>query len=616
MKSDLNVQQLPREFREQLRLREAMLDHAHVIVRDLEGRIVYWSATDAEIYGWSAEEALGAVSFELLHTEIPEPRETLERMADVNGRWEGEIVNFGRDGRRHIAMTTWTAHRNEEGEPVAFIEVNCDISKQKAAERELRARERDFRAFFHLNGVGNVIADAVTGRFLTVNQTFCDLTGYSAEELSRLSSFDITHPEDRARDAIGWRESQARHEAHYTIEKRYVRRDGRTIWVSVTSTMIGDETGEPLYAVGVIIDVTSRHEALKEIGNARADLERRVAERTAALGVANAELDQMSKKFKTLIDASPAAVIALDRADHIEIWNPEAEVLFGLTSREVHGRHLLDLPLSWESPETLANLLATTGNRHASVRLHALRDRTLDLSIWIAAYPDGDGDAGGHVLLLLDETEKLFLEHAMLQAGEREQRRIGQELHDHLAQQLLGAAFGTQALFKELQRSGSPTADQAGDIARLINDSVQDARDLARGINPIEIDSAGLMSALQELAERTRAGAHIELRCDPPVLVSSPDVALHIFRIAQEAVNNALRHARATRILIDLSENHGLATLRVSDNGAASSEETAPDAVVGIGIMKYRAQAIRGELSVETIEGTGTTITCTFPNPS
>ncbi len=520
-------------------------------------------------------------------------------------------MHHHRDGSRRILSTTWIPYREENGALAAIIEINCDITRQKIAEREMRARERDFRTFFELNGVGNVLADANTGLFLTVNQMFCDITGYSREELSALSAYQLTHPEDRERDTAGWQESLARGDAHYTIEKRYLRKDGSVTWVSVTSSIIRDDAGNPLYAAGVIIDITARHEALAEIAEAREKLERRVQDRTSALR-------RISETFETLTNASPAAVIALDSARCVEIWNPESEHLFALRKEEVVGRRLLDLPLKWNSPDQLDALLEMPGNDHVNLHLQTGDGRRLDVAVWSAPYPGPAGAEAGRVLLVLDETEKKFLERALLEAGEREQRRIGQELHDGLCQQLLGAAFGAQALFKELDRDASPSAERAGDLARLINDSVVHARNLARGINPIEIDPAGLMSALQELVERTPTGARIELRCEKPVLVQSTEVALHVFRIAHEAITNALRHAGATRILIRLTEDVGNVILQVSDNGTESTatggSAAAGDAGVGVGIMKYRAQAIRGDLAIETITGSGTTVTCTFPN--
>jgi PAS domain S-box-containing protein len=609
---NLEISETTKDIREKLRRQEAMLAHAHVIARDLEGCITFWSAADSEIYGWSEAEALGRPCDELLRTLLPEPREALERRAQTAGTWEGELVHHDRRGDPHYVSTTWKPYYSDDGSLAAFIEINCDISRQKAAERGLRDRERDFSAFFHLSGAGNVLADATTGNFLTVNQTFCDLTGYSAEELSHLSGLALTHPDDRSRDEEGWAAALSKGQPHHTIEKRYVRKDGSIMWVSVTSTIIRDDTSEPLYAAGVVIDVGPRHQAMADIAAARQDLERRVAERTAALEEVNAELDQISKKFETLIDASPAAIIALDRHRKIEIWNPAAETLFGLREEEIRGKSFVELPIDWNFPDALEAVLLANGDGHAHLQVTTGHGRTLDLEIWSAPYPGLDGSAGGHVLLLLDETEKKFLERALLETGEREKRSIGQALQNGLAQHLVGATFAAQALSKELQRSGSPAADQAGNLARLINDSVLEARDLARGINPIEVDPRGLMSALQELAARTPtpSQAHIELRCEHPVLVHNAETALHVFRIAQEAVGSALRNAKATRVLIRLAEDAGTATLQVSDNGTA--DYTDEDAGIGLGIMKYRAQAIRGELSIETVAGSGTTVTCTF----
>lgn len=590
-----------------------MLSLAHVIARDPDGRITFWSAKDEEIYGWSGMEAIGRVATELLQSELPERREMLDWRAQTEGRWEGEIVHVARDGRRRILSTTWVPHYDEAGVLVAFVEVNCDLTRQRAIEGELRARERDFHCFFHLNGVGNVIAEYPSGRFLRVNQTFLDITGYTADELGQLSGESLTHPEDRERDARGWAEALARGDDHYTIEKRYRRRDGQVAWVSVTSTLIRDDAGRPLYALGVILDVSARYRALADIADAQADLERRVSERTAALAEVNTELDRMTKRFEKLIDASPAAIIALDPQKRVEIWNREAETLFGLTEADALGGEFGRLPIHWDPPEAVHSLLTATNDLATNISLRANHGRTLELGVWSAPYRDGAG--AGHVLILLDQTEKRFLEHALLEAGEREQRRIGLELHDGLAQQLLGAAFAAQALFKELQRDDSPAATRAEVLARLINSSVLDARNLARGVNPIESDPAGLMSALQELAERTPAAATIEWECEHPVFVRSTETALHVFRIAQEAVANAIRHSGATVIRIQLSASPGGATLRVTDNGGGLRPGAA-ESGVGIGIMRYRAQAIRGEFTIETPADDGTSVICHFPIPA
>jgi PAS domain S-box-containing protein len=472
-----------RDLRETLRLQESALRRAHVIIRDADDRILFWSEADEELYGWPATEALGRRVTELLRAELPESREALESRARDAGSWQGEIVHHHRDGRAIISLATWTPHRREDGSVASFVETHCDITAQRQAEQ-------------------------------------------------------------------------------------------------------------------------ARREALEEITRATNELERRVAERTA-------QLDHVNATFATLIDASPAAIIALDREQRVEIWNPEAQRLFGLAPEATRGRRLRDLPLHWSPMEALESVLEKSEGCSADLRVRA-GDRSLEISLWSAPYAGNGRVRGGHVLVALDETEKKFLEQAFLAAGEREQRRLGLELHDHLCQQLLGAAFGAQALFRELERAASPFASQAGHLAQIINASVVQARNMARGINPVEMDVAGLMSALQELAMRAPTGTHIELRCDPPVPVHSTETALHVFRIAQEAVMNACRNANATRILIRLESHEDEVTLQVSDNGDIHA--ASPDTRLGVGIMKYRAQAIGGALNFDTVDGSGSTVTCTFSN--
>jgi two-component system sensor kinase FixL len=454
-----------------------------------------------------------------------------------------------------------------------------------AAVADERDRVPDYRAFFECAGTGNVIVDLKTGHFVAMNDAFCGITGYSRDELSEMSASDLTHPDDRLRDMRGWRQALERNEVPYVIEKRYVRRDGGVVSVSVTSTVIRNAAGMALHAAGTVL---------------------RMPEETFSGVVASLGLRGLSG---AVLEASPVAVIALDDSRHVEIWNPEASRLFGLTAAQARGRRLLDLPLKWRSPDALDALLDQPANEQAALEVETPAGHVLELSVWCAPYVRDDGFSDGRVLLVLDESEKKQLERTLFDAGDSEQRRVGQELHEGLCQQLMGATFVAQALYRELERDHSHCAERAESLARLLSDSVMQGRNLARGINPVEIDSAGLMSALHEFADRSRTGAHVELRCDHPVLVDSAEVALHVFRIAQEAAAIALRQAGATRVLIRLAEVDGSVVLQVSDNGSCER-----GAGVGLGIMKYRAQAIRGELAVEASPGSGTTVTCVFPN--
>lgn len=216
------------------------------------------------------------------------------------------------------------------------------------------------------------------------------------------------------------------------------------------------------------------------------------------------------------------------------------------------------------------------------------------------------------VLLDLLE-EKKFLERALLDAAEREQRRIGQELHDHLCQHLLGAAFAAKALAGAMDREQSRLAPQLHDLARLINDAVTQVRDISRGLHPVELDAAGLMSALQELANRASHSVPCEFCCKADVLVSEPAVALNAYRIAQEIVSGALQSG-ASRIFLSLTRKGDSICLHVSDDGKIEGELTADPSGTVAKILHYRSQAMAGELIMAFQPGSGTSVTCTFPS--
>src|SRR5690348_16163324 len=136
----------------------------------------------------------------------------------------------------------------------------------------------------------------------------------------------------------------------------------------------------------------------------------------------------------------------------------------------------------------------------------------------------------------------------MLESAERELRKIGRDIHDGLCQQLTGTALAGQALAEKLAADGRAEAKESGRIVEHIEDAIATARNLAKGLNPVELQAEGLMQALEELATTMTemSGVSCRFECESPVLLRSPAVAVNLFRIAQEAVSNALKHSNAS----------------------------------------------------------------------
>lgn len=206
------------------------------------------------------------------------------------------------------------------------------------------------------------------------------------------------------------------------------------------------------------------------------------------------------------------------------------------------------------------------------------------------------------------------LEREILEISEREQTRIGRELHDSLGQQLTGVAIMSKVLQQRLAQHSPEEAARAGEIAQLISEAIDQTRRLSRGLHPVSLTEEGLMSALQALGATTQRvfGIPCTFTCDEPVLIAESSTAVHLYRIAQEAVTNAIRHGRATWIRLELQTDGEHATLSIENDGRPFPKRLPANRGMGLQVMSYRAEVIGGILEVRRGPKGGTRVTCVF----
>jgi two-component system, LuxR family, sensor kinase FixL len=328
-----------------------------------------------------------------------------------------------------------------------------------------------------------------------------------------------------------------------------------------------------------------------------------------AFEATEASLLDESHVIRALLEESGVALVTVDPARKITSWGAAAELIFGWGEEEITGRNISVLAPdgSLDTPAASARDLQA---RHFEASCRTKAGKTVLVDIWACRIP---ANGPGQILMIRDVTESKFLEHAFLDAAEREQQRIGREMHDYLCQHILGAAFAAKALAGDLDREGSRHAGQLHDLARLVNEAVTQVRDISRGLHPVELESGGLPAALKGLANRVSHTVPCDFHCDENAPVGGSNPALHAYRLAQEAVMHALQETGATRISIRLSGKGGSLRLEIADDGTKEGPLTNDPGHLSSKTLRYRAQAIHGQVRAKFHKRMGTQVTCTFP---
>ena len=375
---------------------------------------------------------------------------------------------------------------------------------------------------------------------------------------------------------------------------RVIARDGRTIWFRCDARMMRREDGRPWFIHGVAFDIS--------------DI-KRVEE----------ELQEERNFVSTILETVGALVVVLDNEGRILRFNPACELITGYSAEEVRGRCIWDLfllPEEADSFKTIFGMLRADllPQNYQSYWLTRRGDRRL--IAWTSTLLTSGG-AGGNCIIAtgIDITDRKHLENAVLEISAREERRIGQDLHDGLGQHLTGVAFMAKVHEKRLAESASPETEDAAKLVKLVNEAIHKTRELARGLVPVVSDSRGLMSALELWAAEVEDLFRVSCRfqCAPPVLVHDVIVATHLYHIAQEAVNNAIRHGDARKISLRLTAADGRGVLTIEDNGAGILDKPTESHGIGMHIMNYRAGMIGGTLEIRRAAAAGTVVVCTFP---
>src|SRR5580658_8951039 len=392
-----------------------------------------------------------------------------------------------------------------------------------------------------------------------------------------------------------------------------------------------DSRGDPksLSTERLLGSLSEAEKALQELANVFLQQQSLTSSATFDLAEAaeaqlnpEAPLLNMEAKYRALVEQIPAVVFMayLDKGIGEAYVSPQIETALGFSQSE-----WLEDPVRWYQQihpddkmrwsEEAAEMFLSGKPLRSSYRVMARDGRVLWFQCEAKMIRREDGRPWFIHGVGFDITERKALEEAILEISAREQRRIAQDLHDGLGQHLTGIAFMSKVLEEKLSDRSLPEAVEAAKIVKMVNQAIDNTRELARGLHPVPAEPLGLMSALRRWASDVEQLFHIRccFQCPRPLRIYDANLATHLYRIAQEAVNNAIRHGKSTHIIIRLSARNGAGVLVIQDDGEGFPKKPSDPPGVGLSIMNYRADMVGGSLKVQPNPGRGITVTCIFP---
>lgn len=480
--------------------------------------------------------------------------------------------------------------RDETGRPTRLSGVTIDIDSRKRVEVALRDSERRFETVLWGSDIAFWVMNE-TGEVLEVSAQFQALTGIDPEtattgELKR-RFLERVHPDDRGLLAEQMMVLRRGDSSVVEVEHRFRSSTGSWQWLYSRGRVIeGGAAGRPRRLAGIIMDVTARR-----------------------------EVEEHHHMLASILQALAEGVLVCDGTGTVTYCNAAAAVMLGRDPAAIVGDHVaVLLPATasdwqWSEPFNGAVMSADGLPHRMEITLHRRDGPTILVSAAVTL--SQFHGAARWVVVLQNVTTQRRLEREIIDVANREQERIGRDLHDGLGQELTGIALMLGGLANRLQREFPAARSGVDEIIGLVAQAVQSTRTLARGLSPVGIERAGIVSALRDLARRSRELLRLNVRVRSrvqPGVDLDPSVATQLYRVAQEAITNVVRHAQARNATLSFKLDDQALVLSVTDDGCGIAPDALGGSGLGLKIIAYRARMIGGTASCERRADGGTRV--------
>lgn len=539
-----------------------------------------------KLTGFSKDEIEGRMSWVNFIHQDDRPRMVdyhhFRRIKPESAPRNYECRFFNRSGRMLDCYLTVAVLPGTNRSIASFL----DITEIREAEKALKAQEEHFRLLVDTMSDGFGVQDA-DGLITYVNDRVCNMLGYMREELIGYQAHEFLTEESKA---VWIDQMLKRKESLYeSYEVTWRSSSGETIHTIVSPRPLHDADGNFIGSFAVFTDITSR----------------KMAEEALRLSE-----EKFAKAFRSSPDA--VAITTLKEGRFIEV-NEGFLRITGYDRSEVIDHTSIEIGL-WPSPEYRRDIMAQV------VEKGGIKDLEVDFRVksgevrkivYAAEHIELQGEP--HIIsVFADVTQQRLLEREILDIGERERQKIGQDLHDDLQQHLIGIEALALLLENRLEQKSKPDSGLAREMVALIREAIAKTRTISRGLSPVYIDEGALFTAIRDLAKQMESIFGIAFRLDVSKTVQVKDntAAVHIFRIIQEAVNNAIRHGKARHVSITLKPKKGIITLTIADDGTGLPDEMELKKGLGLSIMRHRARMIGADLVIKKNPKGGTSVVC------
>lgn len=552
----------------------------------------YLSSRWKELLGFRPDELANHVDtfFSRIHPEdVARVQAAVQAHFKKCAPYDLELRLRTKDGSYRWFRTRGDAERDAKGKPTRMAGAITDISASKAAEEALRESEERYRLLAdHMEDF--VALNDTEGNRLYLSPSFYRKTGWTPAGLKRSHWRTRVHTEDlhklestRAANLNG---------QTTTIEHRTRCRDGSWLWVETHCKPIRDQTGKVWRLLVISHDITERKQA-------------------------ELRFEREQEFSHALADHPSMLVMVLNAKGCIEQVNETAAHGLGYRREEIIGHtpwemKLLDELEVGSSKQRFGRLLRGEANAPAEVRLRTKQGEWRKVELRSTTTQNADGTTDRVIIIATDLTERLRMQQEVLRISEQEHARIGSDLHDGVGQTMTGVASLLDALAEELDGSSKQSANR---IRQLVQEAIQEVRRMSHGLSPAAVRHRELGGALQLLAETVRTNFRTACVCRIAgnVRVNDPEKQMHLFRIAQEAVNNAIRHGRPKQITLSLQpQGRHECVLKIEDNGCGMAKSRSSSDGIGLRVMDYRANLIGGSLKVQNNRRAGVSVSCSF----